>query len=197
MPPAKWSKMFVATKPLGTREQPVMRASPTHPNLRRSSVALKNLDAYLNDHLAGSVAALELIEHWRDQHKDEPIGNFFRHLETEIRADQDKLCEAMQSLGIDESGVRQTGAWAAEKVAQLRMKIAGDQPGLVLALEGLIMGITGKKMLWRSLAAANLLDTSRWDFEELQRRAEQQIEQAEVERIGAARRAFADTSDWD
>ena len=78
--------------------------------------------------------------------------------------------------------------------------IAGDESGslgLVLTLEGLIMGITGKKLLWRSLAAANLPNTSRWDFAELKRRAEQQIERVEAERIRAARQAFDDTSSRD
>jgi hypothetical protein len=59
------------------------------------------------------------------------------------------------------------------------------------------MGITGKKLLWRSLAAANLPNTSMWDFGELKRRAEQQIEQVEAERIRAARQAFDDTSSRD
>jgi hypothetical protein len=156
---------------------------------------VKALDSYLNDHLAGSVAALELIEHWREQHKDEPLGNFFDRLETEIRADQDMLRDLMNSLGIEESSVRQTGAWMSEKVARVRLKIAGDQPGLVLALEGLIMGIVGKRMMWRALAAANLPHASRRDFDELQRRAQQQIEQTEAERIRAARYAFAGTGD--
>jgi hypothetical protein len=180
----------VATKPLGRREEAVMTASSTSRNSLRYSIAFKNLDAYLNDHLAGSVAALELIEHWREQHKDELLGKFFGNLETEIRADQAKLCELMHSLGIKESTVRQAGAWAAEKVARARLKIAGDQPGLVLTLEGLTMGIYGKRMLWRALAAANLPDSSQWDFEKLQHRANRQIEQAEAERIRVARDAF-------
>jgi hypothetical protein len=152
---------------------------------------MKALDGYLNDHLAGSVAALELIEHWRDEYKDEPIGNFFESLKTDIEADKEMLRQVMQSLGIGESTVRQTGAWAAEKVARVRLKIAGDQPGLVLVLEALIMGIMGKRMLWRSLAVANVTNTAECDFEELQRRAGRQIEKAEVERERAARRAFA------
>ena len=180
----------MATKPLGRREEAVMTASSTSRNSLRYSIAFKNLDAYLNDHLAGSVAALELIEHWREQHKDELLGKFFGNLETEIRADQAKLCELMHSLGIKASTVRQAGAWAAEKVARARLKIAGDQPGLVLTLEGLTMGIYGKRMLWRALAAANLPDSSQWDFEELQHRADRQIEQAEAERIRVARDAF-------
>ena len=57
-------------------------------------------------------------------------------------------------------------------------------------LEGLIMGIFGKRMLWRSLEMANVLNTSKWDFEHLERRAEDQIQRAEAERIQAAQRAF-------
>jgi hypothetical protein len=132
---------------------------------------MKRLDSYLNDHLAGSVAALELIEHWREQHKDEPLGNFFGRLEAEVRADQDTLRDVMHSLGIEESSVRQAGAWVSEKVARARLKIAGDQSGLVLVLEGLIMGIVGKRMMWSALAAANLPHASKWDFDELHRRA--------------------------
>jgi hypothetical protein len=151
---------------------------------------VKNLEIYLNDHLAGAVAALELIDHRREQYKDEPLGTFFGSLKADIEADKETLREVMRSLGIEESTVRQTGAWAAEKVARARLKIAGDEPGLVLALEGLIMGIFGKRMLWRALAGANVPNTSKWDFEQLQRRAEDQIERAETERIQAAQRAF-------
>lgn len=158
---------------------------------------MKNLATYLNDHLAGSVAALELIDHWRDRYKDQPLGSFLRTLKAEIEADRGTLCEVMHSLKIDESTIRQTGAWAAEKVARARMTIAGDEAGVVLALEGLIMGIIGKKMMWRSLAAANLPDASKWNFEELQRRAEEQMERTEVERLGAVQRAFNDAKEQD
>ena len=151
----------------------------------------------MNDHLAGAVAALELLADLREQHKDEPLGKLLGILRGEIEADKEVLREVMRFLGIEESTVRQTGAWAAEKVARMRLKIAGDEPGLVLALEGLIMGIHGKRMLWRSLVAANLPNTSKWDFEQLQRRAEDQIERAEAERIKAAQRAFANASDQD
>ena len=158
---------------------------------------MKNLDIYLNDHLAGAVAALELLANLQEQHKDEPLGNVFGILKVDIDADKEELREVMRSLGIEESTIRQTGAWAAEKVARARLKIAGDQPGLVLALEGLIMGINGKRMLWRSLAVANVVNPSKWDFEKLQRRAEDQIERAEVGRIQAAQRAFHGASDQD
>ena len=158
---------------------------------------MKELNSYLNDHLAGSVSALELIGHWAHVHKGKPLGSFFTDLEAEVKADQDKLCQVMRSLCVEESKVRQAGAWIAEKVGRARLKIAGDDPGslgLVLTLEGLIMGIVGKKLLWRGLAAANLPRLSGYDFEGLQRRAEKQVERIDAERIRGALEAFAGTN---
>jgi hypothetical protein len=156
---------------------------------------MKDLDSYLNDHLAGSISALELIAHWADVHKGEPLGSFFVETEREIKADQETLRDVMRTLGIEESKVRQAGAWVAEKVGRARLTIAGDEQGslgLVLTLEGLIMGVTGKKLMWRALAAAKLPRLKSYHFEEPQRRAEQQIERIEAERIRAVSRAFAE-----
>lgn len=158
---------------------------------------MKELPSYLNDHLAGSVGALELIEHWAKLHEGKPLGDFFRDIKAGIRADQEKLREVMRSLGVDESSVRKAGAWVAEKAGRARLIIAGAEPGrlgLVLTLEGLIMGVTGKKLLWRALATANLPQLNGYNFEELQRRVEQQIERIEAERMRAVVEAFAGTN---
>jgi hypothetical protein len=156
---------------------------------------MKELDSYLNDHLAGSVSALELIAHWAELHKGRPLGVFFSQIDAEIRADQNVLRNLMHHLGIEESSLRQAGAWAAEKVGRVRLTIAGGEQGslgLVLTLEGLIMGIAGKKLLWCSLAAANLAELNGYDFRELERRAKQQIDRIEAERIRAAQLVLAD-----
>jgi hypothetical protein len=156
---------------------------------------VKELDSYLNDHLAGSIGAIELLAHWTKLYQGKPPGAFFTDIESEIKADQDRLRDLMRCLGVEESKVRQAGAWAAEKLGLARFVIAGGEPGglgLVLVLEGLIMGITGKQLLWRALNAANLPKAEGFDFKELQRRAEEQIERIEAERIQAARRAFPD-----
>ena len=154
---------------------------------------MKELDSYLNDHLAGSVSALELIDHWASAHQGEPLGAFFTKLGAEIKADQDKLCDVMRSLRVEESKVRQAGAWILEKVGRVRLKIAGDDPGslgLVMTLEGLIMGVAGKKLLWRGLAATKLPQLNGYDFEGLQRRAEKQVERIEAERMRAVLDTF-------
>jgi len=156
---------------------------------------MKELDSYLNDHLAGSVGALQLIAHWAHLHKGRPLGVFFSQIDKEIRADQSVLRSLMRRLSIEESSLRQAGAWAAEKVGRVRLMIAGGDQGslgLVLTLEGLTMGLVGKKLLWRSLAAANLAELNGYDFRELERRAEQQIDRIETERIRAAQRVLTD-----
>jgi hypothetical protein len=155
---------------------------------------MKDLDSYLNDHLAGSISALELIGYWAEVHKGEPLGSFFVEIEREIKTDQETLRDVMRTLGVEESKLRKAGAWAAEKVGRARLIIAGDKRGslgLVLTLEGLIMGVTGKKLMWRALATAKLSRLNSYNFEQLQRMAEQQVERIEAERISAVRQAFA------
>jgi hypothetical protein len=161
---------------------------------------MKILHSYLNDHLAGSVSALETLPHWSHLHEGKPLGFFFKEIEAEITADQDLLRDVMRRLDVKESAIRKAGAWAAEKVGRARLKVAGDEPdslGLVLTFEGLIMGVTGKKLMWRALAAANLPQLDGFNFENLQRRAEQQIELLEAERIAAAGRAFSHNTSED
>lgn len=158
---------------------------------------MKELNSYLNDHRAGFISALDLIAHWVKLHKGEPLGDFFLETDREIKADQDTLRDIMRTLGVEESKMRQAGAWAAEKVGRARLIVAGDEPGglgLVLTLEGLIMGVTGKKMIWRSLAAAKFPRLDSYNFEQFQRRAEQQIERIEAKRISAVRQAFTETN---
>ena len=72
--------------------------------LRMPFDPMKDLDSYLNDHLAGSISALELIAHCVDVHKGEPLGSFsFVEIEREIKADQEMLRGIMRTLGIEES----------------------------------------------------------------------------------------------
>ena len=156
-------------------------------------VTVEDLASYLNDHLAGSVSALELIEHWERLHSGKPLGEFFRDIGAEIRADQDKLREAMRRLSIEQSNMRQAGAWIAEKIGRARLMVAGDKAaelGLVLTLEGLIIGVQGKKLMWRALTTVNPPELKDFDFDELQNRAQQQMERMDAERLRAAQHVF-------
>ena len=105
----------------------------------------------------------------------------------------------MTRLGIEESKVLKAGAWAGEKIGRVLLTIAGNQPGgvgLLLTLEGLIMGIRGKELLWRALSAAKLPKLEVFDFKNLRRRAEEQMTLVQAEQIRSARRSLADKSLW-
>jgi hypothetical protein len=158
---------------------------------------MKELDSYLNDHLAGSVGALELLDHWIKLYEGKPLANFFSEVRKEVDADQTTLQELMHALGTKKSTVRPVGAWVAEKFSRARFAAAGDQTGglgIVLVLETLAMGITGKKLLWHGLATANLPQPDGIDFVELEKRADEQIARVEVERMRTVREAFLNRS---
>jgi hypothetical protein len=56
---------------------------------------MKEVDSYLNNHLAGSVSALEVTDHWARAHEGEALGGFFEQIEAEIKADQNRLRDIM------------------------------------------------------------------------------------------------------
>jgi hypothetical protein len=59
------------------------------------------LGIYLRDHLAGSVAALELVERTARSNETNALGQFLTSLHEEIRADQGTLLDAMKTLGVE------------------------------------------------------------------------------------------------
>jgi hypothetical protein len=158
------------------------------------SKSTNHLRIYLNDHLAGSVAALELLDHLIKQHEGKSLGIFFRDLGTEIRADQETLRSLIGKLGAEESSVRKAGAWIAQKFSKMKIGAADaeDSFGLLQALEALALGITGKKLLWRSLdaIALHVPKLQGTDFGRLEMRAEEQIARVEAERLRTAREVF-------
>lgn len=79
-------------------------------------MAKPHLATYLNDHLAGSVAALDLLAHLEKTHAGSTVGDFAAGLRGEIAADRDELESLMKSWAVAESRPRQAAAWLAEKL---------------------------------------------------------------------------------
>ena len=71
----------------------------------------KALRTYLNDHLAGSVAAVELLDHLADLHSDPEGKRFFTELRAEVEEDQEVLQQLLETVGGKESAVRKAAAW--------------------------------------------------------------------------------------
>jgi len=156
---------------------------------------MKYLPVYLNDHLAGSIGALEMLGDLIETHEGKPLEQFLRALRDDIEADQRELKQIMEQLGIDESGTRKAGAWVAEKVlrAKLRVGDSGEANlALLQSLESLSLGIAGKRSLWRTLdvvlgSGASLRGV---DFAFLEKRAATQFGRVEAQRLEIARQIF-------
>lgn len=158
-------------------------------------MALQILPTYLNDHLAGSVAAIELLNHLRKLPMGTERERLFASLQSEIEEDQKMLKELLRHLGEPQSRVRTAAAWLTEKVGQVKLKL--DDPGrgelrLLEALETLELGILGKLALWRALAVAadRVPQIKSLDLANLERRAREQQQRVETERLKVARAAF-------
>ena len=156
---------------------------------------MEDLGSYLNDHLAGSVGALELLDRLIEVYEGKPLEQFFKDLRSEIDADQETLKELIKKLGEKESAVRKAGAWIVEKLSRAKIQLGETQEGemgLFLALEGLILGINGKRLLWRALATASetVPGLRGPDYGTLQNRASEQGDRLETKRLELAREVF-------
>jgi hypothetical protein len=158
-------------------------------------MSMEDLTIYLNDHLAGSVSAIELVDHLIETYKGKSLEPFFTNLRNEIDADQRALQDLIKKLGVKESAVRKAGAWVAEKLARMKVRVSDsekDQMGLLDALEGLLLGITGKGALWSALeeASENVAQLRGLDYARLQQRAREQCDLVDAKRLESARDVF-------
>jgi uncharacterized protein YoaH (UPF0181 family) len=154
------------------------------------------LGTYLNDHLAGAAAGVELASKLGANHEGTPFGNAVAAVAEEIRADRETLQALMERLGIGKSPVKQAAGWVFEKATRLRFnqRLTGsDELTRLLETETLSLGIEGKLAMWQALKGIDGLDAElgRADFDRLIFRARQQREALEPYRLEAAAGAFA------
>lgn len=151
------------------------------------------LSIYLNDHLAGSVAGVELARRARASNEGTELGRVLEEICAEIEADQRALREVMDRLGVVPSKVKPHAAWAAEKLGRLKPngQLRGYSPlSRVVELEGLCAGVAGKRQLWTALRRTFGDDLGGLDFDGLVARADAQYERLEACRLEAVGTAF-------
>jgi hypothetical protein len=107
------------------------------------------LATYLENHLAGAAAAIDVLGAIRDQHAGELLGQFAIGMLAEVEADNAVLKSLAAKTGGGSSSLKGVSAWVAEKVSRLKLKRgASDGLGTFEALEFLALGIQGKLALW-------------------------------------------------
>jgi hypothetical protein len=155
----------------------------------------KYLRIYLQDHLAGSTAGLELARRTRGANQGTAYGDQLAKIADEIEADRRQLQGIIEDLGFGGDRLKNIAAWGLEKVGRLKLngELTSYSPlSRVVELEGLATGVTAKKSMWNALLEIASSDP-RLDaalLERLRERAEGQLASVEELRDRAAREAF-------
>ena len=153
-------------------------------------MATDALVTYLNDHLAGSTAALQLLDHLVEESDPGDSRKFFSTLRAEIAEDRSMLDDLIRRIGDHPSTLRDVGGWLAEKVGRLKLKLddpAGNSLKELEALEVLVLGIHGKRLLWAALmvVARAVPQWADVNFARLEQRAVEQEARVEARRLDA------------
>jgi hypothetical protein len=164
-------------------------------------MADEHLGTYLNDHLAGATAALELLDRLAESYEGSELGRFVAGLRADIEADREELADLVWRLDLGTRRTRQAAAWLAGKAADWKLRLddrGGGAFRVFEALEALSLGIEGKRLLWRALAALAALaeaepDLQGLDYGRLIARAEEQRSRVEEARLNAAAAALIGT----
>jgi len=156
----------------------------------------KLLEIYLQDHLAGSVAGLELARRAAGSNRDGPYGAELAEIRDAIDEHRQILLSVARELGVGPSRVKDAPAWIGEKLGRLKLngRITGYSPlSRLLELEGLFLGLSGQIRLWNALGtvAASHGRIGQADPGEMAARTERLCERVAALHARAAGDAFA------
>ena len=158
---------------------------------------MSKLGIYLNDHYAGSVAAVQLARRAARSNRGTRYGEVLATLADEIDEDRQSLRLIMQRLGIRSDPVKATVAWSAEKLGRLKLngQLTGYSPlSRLEELEILSLGVEGKLGMWRALERGVDHGIPEAELTTLIKRAESQRRRLERQRLEAAPEALSPTS---
>jgi hypothetical protein len=159
-----------------------------------------NLMGYLNDHLAGAAAGIQLAERCRDRDPGSELGLVLQAMVIEIKQDREVLERVIRVLGGSPDRMKRGVALGAERLGSLRMWLPMLGPGSeesarLEEVEVLSLGIEGKRLMWAALAQLSSTDArlSGFPFPELKQRAKSQRDRLERFRLRLAAAALGST----
>ena len=153
------------------------------------------LEHYVNEHLAGAASALRLVERCRADNEDTPLASYLLALGPQIEADKQTLEDMLSRVG-RKHRIKEMAGQVAERVSRSRLAEAvtsDEHLTRLLELETLVLGVSGKLALWRSIAqvAEQYPELADFDLAALAARADEQLRGLEGHRREAAAAAFS------
>ncbi|MDB5068611.1 MAG: hypothetical protein JWM18_5045 [Chloroflexi bacterium] len=116
---------------------------------------LRLLGIYLNDHLAGSTAGLNLARRLAGEHRGTTAGEALAAFAAEVAEDRAALLGIMHTLGVPISRVKASTALVVERLSRLKLngRLLGRSPlSSLVELESMRLGVEGKAAGWRALS---------------------------------------------
>jgi len=160
------------------------------------------LGIYLNDHLAGATVGRELSRRAASSNHGTPYEPVLSQLSREIDEDRRSLLAIMAALQVRVDRLKTAAAWGGEKFGRLKLngQLRGYSPlSRVVELEGLSLGVHGKRLLWIALGELAgerpALDVEA--LRALKQRADSQLERLDAQRLDALAEAFGPGSSAD
>lgn len=176
-----------------------MRASPVAIAALTCSGAVRSIEilmtsseqlaTYLNDHVAGSTAARDLLQRSAEKAAGTALGEFLTSLLEEIETDRSELQSIMRRLDVGERSLKQAAGSVMERLSRFKFETFDEDGGAalnrLLELESVLMGIEGKAALWGTLKvlASTEPRIADVDFDRLGDRARKQQEAVERHRL--------------
>lgn len=157
----------------------------------------ESLMTYLNDHLAASIAALQLLERLVTTLREPSMVTTLRTLTDDVTAEQGLVRDIIAAGGGTENTMAQAVSWVGEKVARLKIGPGESDPsGLMLfeALEAISVGFWGRRCLWSTLAHLSrevTVPPGTIDFAALEARAEQHLTMLDALRLQSSSAALS------
>jgi hypothetical protein len=169
--------------------------------LRDTAASIKRsaqdpLGIYLNDHLAGATAGLELARRVAGARQVPATGPELQRFADELAEDRAALLRIMGTLGVPVRSYKVWAAWAGEKAGRLKPNghlTARSPLSSLVELEMLRLGVEGKAAGWRTVRVLadrdGRLDAG--ELDELLSRARRQADFLEEARVRAAQQVIA------
>lgn len=154
------------------------------------------LTIYLNDHRAGAVGGRRLGDRLASENRGTPWAETLAAVAREVRDDERLLDKIRGVLGVEGGTVKRVMAAVGQMVGQLKPngRVLGYSPlSRVVELEALMSGILAKQRLWVSLAQIDEPALEALDSDQLQRKAQRQLDALADIHAEAAMIAFGES----
>ncbi len=153
------------------------------------------LRIYLNDHLAGATAGVQVARRCLRNNTDTPLAEPLEDLLGALLEDRSALERLMRDLRFPPSRVKVAAATVGERLGRLKLngRLVSYSPlSRLLELEALHAGVNLKVDLWLTLQRISAADPrlAAADFDRLIERARSQRQQLARHRLEAASDAF-------